>query len=101
MMKRRIARLEQILRQMSGSSHEEYCQARYRLMADTRNSILRKMNVEDTEPARDSSAVASDRKLVDEYEALHGIPDSSGSRERIIQKLDKIRKRLIPAEFDE
>ena len=52
----------------------------------------------DSEPVNDAQ-VRGDKKLVEEYEKVHGIViDCAGERERIEQKINNIRKRIMPKE---
>jgi len=100
MMKRRIARLEQLLRQTSGASNEEYARVMNRLTESTRNRLLHIMSqyIEGIESeALNEAQVKADRELVEEYERVHGIVNTNEScRERIEQKLRTIRIRTMP-----
>jgi len=100
MMKRRIAKLEQILKQTSGANHEEYARAMNRLTESTRSRLLYMMSqyIEGIESeAVNEAQVKADRELVEEYEKVHVIVNTyKGSRERIEQKLRIIRIRTMP-----
>ncbi|HEY5576409.1 MAG TPA: hypothetical protein VIK34_06800 [Clostridiaceae bacterium] len=100
MMKRRITRLEQILKQTSGACNEEYARAMNRLTESTRNRLLHMMSqyIEGLESeALNEAQVKADKELVEEYEKIHGIVHAhDGSQERIEQKLRTIRIRTMP-----
>lgn len=95
---KRLDRLELILKQKSAGTNNEYIKAKNREMERVRNSIMKKLEaIKAGEPMPEKDPPdEKDLEIIRLYEQFHPLPLDTGARERIIQKLELLRRRTNP-----
>jgi len=91
MMKKRLERLELILKQKSVGTNDEYMEAIQRETARIRAAIEGRIQGVDIVPEPQN---AEDRDIISRYEEFYPIPKDTRAMERITAKIEDICKRM-------